>query len=602
MKPFKTSLLLLISLLFGGLMILSSCEEDTVTKTVEVVVHDTVLVSIISVDDVYATPDSVDEGGSVTLTADISSGPEAGSLTYTWVAPEGGTFNKSQGDTVVWTAPEEAGAYLVTVLVTDNEFSAVGSKRIGVGMYAPTASPYYLGDAACAGCHASTHTAWEETAHGHAWATLQNSGHPASYCNPCHTVGFVGDLGNGGYDEAPIAKYVNVQCENCHGPASEHVGSGTPDPTKISISYAVETCAVCHEGSHHPYYTDWATSVHAAAPESHAAESGNCGGCHEGVAGAIRLSGDLSTWYSSGPTPDRPSFEELPAEAIACATCHDPHNDDVPGQLRTMADVPLGPSNGTDPIITEGGTGKLCMHCHHARHTGDEHIPAGDNRFGPHYSGQADMAAGATGNHSVAAPGFVWADPSHIKVQNSCKTCHLNMIEYVSESEPAYTGHSFEPTVEACKNCHGEISAFTDIMALEDFDGDGTVEGLQNEVSGLIHVVDSELEHVAAQALLAKGIDTTGFYGSLFRKDQVYYAYNADTVAVDSLVVPVEWREVGWNIKFVEEDGSLGIHNPDYAVQLLQQSYKYLTGNDVPRAAIVSNGKTNAVADIQVIQ
>ncbi|NIT60795.1 MAG: hypothetical protein GWN00_32695, partial [Aliifodinibius sp.] len=38
---------------------------------------------------------------------------------------------------------------------------------------------------------------------------------------------------------------------------------------------------------------------------------------------------------------------------------------------------------------------------------------------------------------------------------------------------------------------------------------------------------------------------------------------------------------------FVHDDKSHGVHNPDYAVQLLQQSIQHLTGTPVPNAYIV---------------
>ena len=65
-------------------------------------------------------------------------------------------------------------------------------------------------------------------------------------------------------------------------------------------------------------------------------------------------------------------------------------------------------------------------------------------------------------------------------------------------------------------------------------------------------------------AFLANGLDTTGtdFMGAL-----------GDTLR-SSLVV----RESGYNYAFVSDDKSMGVHNPDYAIQLLQQSYKHLTG------------------------
>jgi hypothetical protein len=559
---------LLISFLFFGLFWFSACEEEKViteTETVTVTVRDTITVSIISVDSIFIEPDGITEGASVDLSANYTANGTIGTATYQWFA-SAGTLSAPEGETVTWKAPDDPGAYTITVHVTDGEFIGVGSRLVGVGMYAPTASPYFLGDQACAGCHADYHAEWEETAHAHAWETLQNSGHPAAYCNPCHTIGYEPAPldGNSGYDEVPIAKFVNVQCENCHGPASEHVGSGTPDPTKIVVSFDVMTCGKCHDGTHHPYLSDWLTSPHNVDVTGVASRAG-CNGCHEGAGAAYRLSGDLSVYYGSGEVTARPDTSVIPVQPLNCITCHDPHNDTNPGQLRTIADVPLVESAGESPVITLGGTGKICMHCHHSRRAPDEQVAVGYARFGSHYSPQADIMAGKSGYQGVADPGFVWATPSHLNVQNSCKTCHLNMVEFVSNEEPAITGHSFWPTVAACANCHGVISDFDEIPALDDFDGDGVVEGVQSEVAGLMHLLE--------EALLADGLDTTGegFAGALG----------------DSSISTFKQRESGFNLIYLEEDGSHGVHNPDYYVQLLQQSIQHLTGQPVPNAVML---------------
>ena len=44
-------------------------------------------------------------------------------------------------------------------------------------------------------------------------------------------------------------------------------------------------------------------------------------------------------------------------------------------------------------------------------------------------------------------------------------------------------------------------------------------------------------------------------------------------------MIPQVLRESGYNLVFVEADGSHGLHNADYAIQLLQQSIKKLTGS-----------------------
>ncbi|GAB4338453.1 MAG: hypothetical protein Kow0037_22480 [Calditrichia bacterium] len=575
---FKKAFQLIVPILFLSMLLFTACEKEVekiVTKTVHdttvvvlndttlITIHDTLVVQIISVDTIFANPDSISQGGSIQLTAQVSTLPIAGEdLMFFWDA-EAGTFNTDRGDTVIWKAPDEAGVYKVSVHVTDGEYIAIGKRNIGVGVYAASITPYYVGGDGCV-CHSGKQAEWANTAHAHAWESLQNSGHAASYCNPCHTVGYEGDFGNSGYDEAPITKFVNVQCENCHGPGSDHISG--PSSANITVSYNVENCGKCHNGEHHPYQEEWEQSPHNFDPYTSAhgaATRGSCGGCHEGVAAAYRLSGDLSTFYGGGAVADRPDTTIVPIAPVVCSTCHDPHSDANPGQLRTVDDVVLVTANNESPVITVGGTGKLCMQCHHARRAPETQVANGYAHFGPHANPQADMMAGKSAYHAVADPSFVWAGPSHLNVQNSCKTCHLPTQEYAPGS-PAVTGHKFEPTVEACANCHGAITSFDDIMATDDYDGDGTVEGVQSEVHGLVQLLQD--------ALIASGLDTTGvgFAGALG----------------DTTLSTVKQREAGYNMIFIEDDKSWGIHNPDYAIQLLQQSYQYLTGTPVPNAKI----------------
>ncbi len=568
---FRTILPFLAALL-AGVLWLSGCEEEkTVIQTVTETVHDTVVVSIISVDEIFTIPDSVTEGASVRLTASVTLRPEAnaGALKYAWFA-DGGSFDNAQGDTVTWKAPDEPGVYNISVHVTDGQFIGIGARQVGVAMYVPTVTPFFLGGSACATCHQGKSTEWAGTAHAHAWETLQNSGSAREFCNSCHSVGYepAPNTGNSGYDEAPIAKFVNVQCENCHGPASDHIAGGVPDPSKVEVTFDVDNCGKCHDGQHHPYLTEWQQSPHNFDTEFFATQNPSCGGCHEGVAAAIRLSENPTAFYGGGAVAARPDTSKFPLAPVGCITCHDPHSNENPGQLRTVVDVQLVTANGESPIITEGGVGKLCMHCHHARRGPDTQVVNGYAHFGPHANPQADMMKGASAYHKVAPDDFVWADPSHLNVQNSCKTCHLQTQEFgAGPGGAAVTGHTFLPTVAACANCHGPIQDFDDIRALNDFDGDGAVEGVQSEVDGLLKLLE--------EALLADGLDTTGvgFEGALG----------------DTTRSTFRQREAGYNWAFIHDDKSHGIHNPDYAVQLLQQSIKHLTGMDVPNAVILRN-------------
>ncbi|MFQ6616343.1 MAG: ammonia-forming cytochrome c nitrite reductase subunit c552 [Fidelibacterota bacterium] len=523
---------------------------------------------VIAVDEIIALEDgtvipqgtSVTTGITLSLTATVTTTGEAGDVVLYWHAEEG-KLSSDLGDTVVWKAPDDEGTFAVTVHASDGTYIGVGVRPFGVGAYTPTVTPYYLGGETCAQCHTKEPAGWAETGHAGAWAALQASDHAAPYCNKCHTVDQYEVAGNAGYDDVPIATFENVQCENCHGPGSDHKSS--LNKADITVSFDAAVCGSCHTGDHNPTYDEWSESHHNNEDAFQWGIS-SCQGCHEGVAAAIRLSGDLSTYYNGGDV-GRPDTSERALSPISCAACHDPHDATNDHQLRTVADVVLVEANGESPVITDGGKGKLCMQCHHARRSAESQLDEGYAHFGPHGNPQGDMLAASSAYEGVAETGFPWAAPTHLYIEDACVTCHMHMEEYISEDEPAVTGHSYEPTVEACAQCHGTISDFGDIMARDDFDGDGEVEGVHDEVEGLMHLLE--------EALVDAGLDTTG--GADFEE-----------ALGDTTRSTYQLRQAGYNLVFVEADKSHGIHNPDYAIQLLQQSYKHLTGslplNSVP--------------------
>lgn len=560
--------LLLISMIFI-LGLFTSCSDDDDKETVEI--HDTTYIEISMITPQgLSYPDNITQGETIELFADFDKAPEVGELTYHWFA-EGGEIFQHRTDTVSWKAPDTEGTYKVTVHATDGTYIGIGSANIGVGMYAPTVNPYYVGDESCSTCHSTTHAGWETTGHAEAWAGLMTSGHVASYCYPCHAV--MDDVsGNSGYDDAAIAMFEDVQCESCHGPGSEHISA--PGSNDMTVDYTSLSCGTCHEGEHHPYLTEWTESPHNFdETSSHGAPANaSCQGCHEGGAALTRLSGDLSAFYGSGAVAN--DIEEI--LPVTCQVCHVSHSAENMGQLRTVADVQLTEANGETPVITDGGTGKLCMQCHHARRGGESQIANGYAHFGPHSSPQADMVAAKSAYHGVADPGFTWSGQFHLNVQNSCKTCHLDMAEYSASVGYAVTGHTFEPTTNSCVPCHGEITAFNEIMAHNDFDGDGTVEGIQDEVGGLVTMLTETLEaDIDPDSLALYGLE--GCLG-------------------DTAISTEAMRKAGYNLVFVESDGSHGIHNPGYTIQLLQTSYEFYTGRKLPEAVrFTSNNSADAV-------
>lgn len=485
--------------------------------------------------------------------------------------------------------PDKVGQYAVTANLDTNGVALVltatvtAANYVGVGGVAG-AQPTFP---QCILCHAEQTTQWRQTGHATFFAEAidgRKSSHYGENCIQCHTVGFdqTAAAVNGGFDDvakqkgwtfpaelkagnwdampAELKAVSNIQCENCHGPGSEHKG----DPAKISVSLGAGDCAQCHdEEPYHVKNQEWNESRHAAATRYPTGEGrGSCVICHSGVGFIQRLKEGLDITQSDYAA----KVANTTWEAITCQTCHDPHDATNPYQLRKVDEVVL--MNGK--AIAEGGTGKLCMNCHKARRNAETYVAQYSSHFGPHYSVQADMLAGTNGveyGQQIRSSSHLYA------VEDACATCHMQAVARQNAdgtANPIYThagGHTFKPVWDngtpdnpsddvdltaACANCHGPIDSFD--IPREDFDGDRVVEGVQTEVEGLMHELAIVLPPIGEP-----------------------------TVAVTQDYTPQQLK-AAYNYLMVEEDGSRGIHNTRYAVGLLKASLKDLTGREVVTA------------------
>jgi len=138
---------------------------------------------------------------------------------------------------------------------------------------------------------------------------------------------------------------------------------------------------------------------------------------------------------------------------------------------------------------------------------------------------------------------------------------------------PSIGGHSFriagevhedpKVNVAGCLGCHSDMKqlrgkALFDMQAKADYDGDGTVESVQEEVQGL------------ADRIINK--QGTGLLQTM--KDPLYDAKGK--FIRNKIEYPIGVVAALYNYKFVVEDGSKGVHNTAYAVQLLMDSIKAL--------------------------
>lgn len=539
---------------------LMGCEDDD--KVVEPDNYAPVIASI------TASPDTmINRGGTVTLIAVVTD-EDGDAINYEWSALSG-TFSATDDDTVMWTAGDEAEIVTINLKVDDGQAITNGSRDLGVEMYVPAVQPYYVGMERC-GCHSAVVTAFEATNHATAFDRKKEESGFASYCYPCHTVGNDTSIDNGGYDENPVSELEGIQCENCHGPASAHVASQSADD--ITVSNVNDQCAGCHVSSRNNTWADWEAHNHNVGDSIYeGSHYAGCGfRCHTGQGYVEEVSGFASsdTTFSS----------------ISCVTCHDPHGT---GGEHLVRLYPTGVTTPWGDVVTDGGLGNLCLGCHTGRRDVDSvagQVSGGSSRgIGPHHGNQGAFLYPEV-FFDVWDGAFTWSSTNHLLMEDSCVSCHMVGHGGVNEyGNPIISEHSYEPSVAACEPCHGVLTTFDDIMAKNDFDGDGTIEGVQSEVTGLITVLTN--------AIIATGLDSldTLTLSVATGRDSTDGVW--DVVNANGVYTPSQVRGPAFNLFAVEYDHSHGIHNPAFTIQLLQQSYKYLTGNDVTGAYMLMPGE-----------
>jgi hypothetical protein len=149
-----------------------------------------------------------------------------------------------------------------------------------VGMTAVLKPGEEKSQSSCATCHPDEARFWARTVHARAYAALEAVKKQYSLdCINCHVTGWqqpggvcridkagVGGpgietpaqrIGNGAAEPAPARLGIGrqgVQCEACHGPASEHLRISADLPHGGPKGVQVSTCTRCHEQENSPHF------------------------------------------------------------------------------------------------------------------------------------------------------------------------------------------------------------------------------------------------------------------------------------------------------------------------------------------------------------
>jgi hypothetical protein len=262
---------------------------------------------------------------------------------------------------------------------------------------------------------------------------------------------------------------------------------------------------------------------------------------------------------------------------IACFTCHAPHTN---GNLELRADqydmlVTLG--NGYEFDLGKANT---CGQCHISRQDAATYVAGTDSletHFGPHHGPQADMLSGHNA-YEYADYSAGYTNSYHISgLKNGCIDCHMatpldGAGGHTFSVASDVTGEEYE-NVAGCNvdGCHsGDPLTTFDRTAYADYDWDGDIEGVQDEIVGLLDSLEMLLMEDSMLVWVHEGADSV-----LDPKDKRPVTSADSTGAL-------------YNYLFVKEDRSMGVHNTDYAVALLQSSVHFMDTGD-PNGVVLAN-------------
>jgi len=469
-------------------------------------------------------------------------------VTLTWDGPPGyyQLFQKSNTVSAKWQAVGGA-TNLIRQATVKNSFRDEFFRVSGP-------SPQYAGSQTCAECHSPILNTLAHTAHAGAFtdaAFVAKKGQTNPACLPCHTVGDAVPTGFTSLAKTP--KLTGVQCENCHGPASNHAAN-PDDPTLVPrVEVASTLCGGCHAVR----FAEWKSSDHTRVITNlnATAQIDYCGRCHSGTARSSLIEGQT-------PTAGDASL------GIQCIICHDPHQTNAyPAQLL----YPLASTNDysmpTNGVFTTYYNARInvCGQCHN-----DAGAAWTNSAAPPHSSPQYNMLLGTIGE--LTTPGRHYQPASHaLLLAGQCVDCHM---QTVTNAMPLYTniGHSHTFTLnkassyELCGKCHG-----INPLNPESFKNFAQ-EAVSNRVQDLRFELDYWATNKAPAALFKKYANRAWEYtapGSLSPG-------GPGPNATEQKLISTNIQKARFNVYLVLGDGSLGIHNPYYTDGLLDAAEDFI--------------------------
>jgi len=513
----------------------------------------------------------------------------------------------------------------------------------------------WIGAGGCL-CHSSgpvgsRFKSWRNSGHAEIFTRCVNT--VFSYelsCFACHSVGFGGRGADGGItspasfpaflkdrtlwnlDRGPavirpkpgnaefiqdrypgVAKFANVQCENCHGPNNTpaHPEKGKKGIAMERTSLAAELCGTCHDAVTEDFsfgqwleekkHANYGMAINAATVEAQGELAGDCGRCHaaQGFLAWLARGERSAKLAAPGSASAR---EELAAlgltgaevHPVTCAVCHEPHDpgssfrsprEKVP--VRSVDHRRMHPREfRKDP----GGRGALCITCHSTfwGAYNDAALPQVGSDVAPHVC-QGDIMFGE--NAFFVKPG---AYKSHARVEDTCIWCHVKAVpKSAKDGYPRRkANHSFRSGTKKCASCH-------------EFSGDDLLVVVERDTASLKDAIEQalvrEIRRKGTLRVAKAGAGATDL--NLVASDiaKMELTETGRSMAVELATATAAYKvplgqlrpggtellssqagqllvKAAWNYFLVKRDGSQGAHNPQFVREVLEVTLRKVGG------------------------
>jgi hypothetical protein len=346
-----------------------------------------------------------------------------------------------------------------------------------------------------------------------------------------------------------IGGFMLVSCEGPMGPAGANGKDGADGANGADGIDGVDanaSCTLCHDNSTtiELKLAQWGESLHATGENASYANRVGCVRCHtsQGFLEYVAEGSDADIAVPTDPMQ------------INCYTCHQIHKtgtDEDWALTKPGAETLILKYAGAS-VVYDKGNSNQCVGCHQARDISpapvldgaDFTIASNNTRIGVHHAPMSNFLLGKIPFELTATA--VTSNPHSADNEAGCITCHMaTPYGYMAGGHQmglAYSQHGGAEKLltTGCLTCHSSATTLTSLLT-----------ALQTDV-------EDKLAELKVQ-LIAAGIYNTA----------------TDLAMAGTFKANVVLAYINYNA--VEEDKSMGVHNPGYIKELLDNSIAAMT-------------------------